>query len=298
LKILVIKHGALGDIILAASAFAAIRAAHAEDEITLMTTPPFAGFLSASPWFNHIITDARPDFWNIPGVMKLRRQLRGFDMVYDLQTSSRSSRYFELAGKPRWSGVASGCALPDANQQRDFIHTRERLTGQLAAAGIVELSPPDLSWAKADISRFMLPPRFALLVPGAAPHRPEKRWPEAKFAALAKQLPMPAVVVGSKFEAPLAAAIRSFAPQTIDLTGQTSLSELLSVINLASLAVGNDTGPMHMAAALGVTSLVMFSSASNPALTAPRYPDGGWPIILQAPHLAGLSVAQIVAALP
>ncbi|HQT38400.1 MAG TPA: glycosyltransferase family 9 protein [Acidocella sp.] len=298
MKILVIKHSALGDIILAAAAFAAIRAAHAADEVTLMTTPPFAGFLSASPWFDKVITDARPDFWNILGVMTLRRQLRGFDMVYDLQTSSRSSRYFELAGKPRWSGIASGCAFPDADPQRNFIHTRERLAGQLAAAGIDKLSPPDLSWAKADISRFMLPPRFTLLVPGAAPHRPEKRWPEAKFAALAKQLTMPAVVVGSLFEAPLAKVIRSFAPQSIDLTGQTSLLELMSVISRASLAVGNDTGPMHMAAAMGVTSLVMFSSASNPTLTAPRYPDGGWPAILQAPHLAGLSVAQVVAALP
>ncbi|MDR3521960.1 MAG: glycosyltransferase family 9 protein [Acidocella sp.] len=298
MKILVIKHGALGDIILAASAFAAIRAAHADDEITLMTTPPFAGFLSASPWFNHIITDARPEPWNISGIMKLRRQLRGFDMVYDLQTSSRSTRYFELAGKPRWNGIAPGCAMPHTDPQRDFIHTRERLAGQLAAAGIANLQPPDFSWVQADISRFMLPPRFALLVPGAALHRPEKRWPEAKFAALAAQLPMRVVVVGSRSEAPLAAVIRSFAPQAIDLTGQTSLLELIAVISRATLAVGNDTGPMHMAAALGVTSLVMFSAASDPKLTAPRYPDGGWPIILQAPHLAGLSVAQIVAALP
>ena len=298
MKILVIKHGALGDIILAASAFAAIRAAHVQDEITLITTASFAGFLSASPWFDRIVIDTRPKIWNIPGAMKLRRQLRGFDMVYDLQTSSRSSRYFALAGKPRWSGIAPGCALPDADPRRNFIHTRERLAGQLAAAGIDRLLPPDLSWAKADVSRFVLPPQFALLVPGAAPHRPEKRWPEAKFAALAKQLPVPAVVVGSRLEAPLAAAICSSAPQAIDLTGQTSLLELMSVISLANLAVGNDTGPMHMAAALGVTSLVMFSAASDPKLTAPRYPDGGWPVVLQAPHLADLSVAQVVAALP
>ncbi len=298
MRLLIIKHGALGDIILAASAFAAIRTAHADDEITLLTTPPFVSLLSASPWFDHVISDARPEAWNIPGILKLRSQLSGFDMVYDLQTSSRSSRYFALAGKPRWSGIAAGCALPHSDPQRDFIHTRERLAGQLAVAGIVDLPRPDFSWAQPDISRFMLPPRFALLVPGAAMHRPEKRWPEAKFAALAAQLPMRVVVVGSRVETPLAAIIRSFAPQTIDLTGQTSLLELLAVISRASLAVGNDTGPMHMAAALGVTSLVMFSAASDPKLTAPRYPDGGWPIILQAPHLAGLSVAQIVAALP
>jgi ADP-heptose:LPS heptosyltransferase len=298
LKILVIKHGALGDIILSLPAFAAIRAAHAAAEITLLTTAPFAGFLAASPWFDEIICDGRPAIWNLPGMLKLKRQLSGFDLVYDLQTSSRSSRYFALAGKPRWSGIAKGCALPDADPQRNLLHTSRRLAGQLAAAGVSDLAAPDLSWAAADISRFKLPPGFAVLVPGAAPHRPEKRWPAQKFANLAVQLQDRSVVVGTKPEAPFAAAIKSFAPLSLDLTGQTSLAELVSVLRQARLVIGNDTGPVHIAAALGVPTIVLFSNASDPALTAPRYPDGGWPIILRKAHLAGLSVAEVVAALP
>jgi ADP-heptose:LPS heptosyltransferase len=298
LKILIIKHGALGDIILSLPAFAAIRASHADANITLMTTAPFTNFLAASPWFNEIICDSRPEFWNLPGMMKLKRQLSGFDLVYDLQTSSRSSRYFALAGKPRWSGIAKGCALPDADPKRNFLHTSQRLAGQLAVAGVTGLAAPDLSWAAADISRFKLPMGFVALVPGAAPHRPEKRWPESKFANLAVQLQSRAVVVGTKADAPFAAVIKSFAPLTRDLTGQTSLAELVSVLGQARLVIGNDTGPMHIAAALGVPSLVLFSHASDPALTAPRYPDGGWPVVLRKPHLAGLSVAEVVAALP
>jgi ADP-heptose:LPS heptosyltransferase len=109
---------------------------------------------------------------------------------------------------------------------------------------------------------------------------------------------MPAVVVGGKDEAPLAAVIRSFTQRALDLTGKTDLSELAGVVAGAVLAVGNDTGPMHLAAALSVPSVVLFSGASDPALTCPRYPDGGWPSVLQAPHLSGVSVAQVVAALP
>jgi ADP-heptose:LPS heptosyltransferase len=96
----------------------------------------------------------------------------------------------------------------------------------------------------------------------------------------------------------LAGVIKTFAVRSIDLTGRTTLLELAAVISGAALAVGNDTGPMHLAAALGVPSLVLFSGASDPGLTTPRYPDGGWPGILQAPHLSGVSVAQVVAALP
>lgn len=298
MKILVIKHGALGDILLAFPAFAAVRATHPAASITLLTTAPFASFLATSPWFDRIETDTRPPPWNLPALLRLRRQLRGHDLVYDLQTSSRSSRYFTLAGRPRWSGIAPGCALPHANPHRDSMHTRERLAEQLACAGIPALPLPDLAWLQTDISRFNLPPDYSVLAPGAAPHRPEKRWPAVSFGELAARLPHPAIIIGTAAETPLATTIRAAAPATLDLTGQTSLRELATIIAGAYLAIGNDTGPMHLAAALGVPSVVLFGGASDPALTAPRLPDGGWPSILRLADLAALPVARVLAALP
>ena len=298
MRVLVIKHGALGDIVLAFFSFAAIRAAHPAADITLLTTAPFAPFLAASPWFDDVEIDTRPSPWNLPGLLRLRRQLADFDLVYDLQTSSRSSRYFALAGRPRWSGIAAGCALPHANPNRDTMHTRERLAEQLVCAGIAALPAPDFAWLQTDISRFDLPPEYAVLAPGAAPHRPEKRWPAASFAVLAAQLKLPAVIIGTAAETPLATTIRAAAPTARNLTGQTSLTELATVIAGARLAIGNDTGPMHLASAFNVPSLVLFGGASDPALTAPRTPDGGWPSILRAPDLAALPVARVLAALP
>ncbi len=289
MRVLVIKLGALGDFILALPAMAAIRAKHPGAEITLLTTAPFAPLALACPWFDKVEIDARPELWDLAGLLTLRGQLRGFDMVYDLQTSGRSSRYFTLAGWPAWSGISKGCKFPHADPERDRIHTRERLAGQLAAAGIAEMPAPDLGWLTGTpIDRLDLPERFAVLVPGAAPHRPEKRWPH--FAALARALQLPVVVVGRAGEG---AGISGR-----DLTGQTNLLELGAVMARAERAIGNDTGPMHLAAAVGVPSIVLFSGASDPALTAPRYPDGGWPVILRAPDLAGLAVAQVLEALP
>lgn len=294
MKILVIKHGAFGDIILSLPAMAAIRAAHPDAKITVLTTAPYAKLLAASPWFNHIECDNRPSPWNILGLLGLRRQLRGYDMVYDLQTSSRSSNYYSLAGSPPWSGITKGCAFPHADPNRNNIHTRERLEGQLHDAGIRALPQPDLSWlTSADISRFNLPEKFAFLVPGAAPHRPEKRWPEQHFAELATHLPIPSVIIGGAGERELAKAIPG-----LDLTGQTNLFEVAAIAARSHMAVGNDTGPMHLAAALNIPSVVLFSGASDPALTAPRYPDGGWPAILRAPSLRDLPVAQVLSSLP
>ena len=106
--ILVIRHGALGDFVLSFPAFAAIRARHRGARITLQTTAPFAALARAAPWFDAVVVDPRPSWWNLPGLVAVRRQLRGHDFVYDLQTSGRSTRYFRLAGRPPWSGIAPG----------------------------------------------------------------------------------------------------------------------------------------------------------------------------------------------
>ncbi len=292
-RILVIRHGAFGDIVLSFPAMAAIRAANPGAEITLLTTAPYAGLLGASPYFDAVVVDFKPDVWSLPGILRLRRKLRGFDMVYDLQTSGRTKRYFALAGRPPWSGVAKGCAYPDVDPDRAKIHTRERLEGQMRAAGIPELPPPDLSWLAADISRFNLPSHYAVLVPGAAPHRPEKRFSPEKFREVAAGMGMKVVVVGTKGEGELARIIGG-----TDLTGQTNFFELASVFRGAALAIGNDTGPMHLAAALDCPCISLFSNASDPVRAAPRYPDGGWPVILRAPSLQDLTVAQVLASLP
>ena len=298
MRILVIKLGALGDVVLAFQPFADIRAHHPAAEITLLTTAPFAGLLSGAPWFDRVVTDRRPAWWDVAGVLALRRALRGFDLVYDLQTSGRSSRYFRLAGRPAWSGIARGASLPHANPARDAMHTIDRQREQLAMAGVPPGVPADLGWLTGAAG---MPAPYAMLVPGAAPHRPAKRWPADRFGALAALLHasgLGVAVVGTRAETPLARMIQAACPAAIDLTGQTSLAALAGLAAGAALAVGNDTGPMHLAAAMGCPGLVLFSGASDPALTAPRGPHGGGMAVLRVTDLSDLTVARVAAALP
>lgn len=299
-RVLVIRLSALGDFVLSFGPFAAIRAAWPGAEITLLTTKPFADIARHAPWFDRVEIDEKPAWWNVPGLMRLRRQLRGFDFIYDLQTSGRSSRYFRLAGGAKWSGIAAGCSHPQSDPARETMHSIERQRDQLRIAGIVEFPRPDLSWLT-DAALPALPERFALLAPGAAPSRPAKRWPVENFAGLAQVLVergLTPVVIGGKSEADLGAAIRAACPQTLDLTGQTSIEQIFALAARAELAIGNDTGPMHIAAATGRRCVVLFSADSNPSMTAPRGPSGEWPIVLREPVLADLPVARVVAALP
>lgn len=295
-RVLVIRLGALGDFVLSFGPFAAIRAHHAGAHIALLTTAPFAELAAQAPWFDRVLIDDRPGWWNVPGLLRLRRRLRGFDLVYDLQTSARSSGYFRLAGRPAWSGIAAGCSLPHANRARDFMHTLERQREQLAMAGIAEFPAADLGWLRGD-GRVTLPQRFAMLVPGAAPHRERKRWPAERYGELARELArrgLVPVVVGSAREMPLARVIRAVCPDAVDLTGQTTLVDLPDIVTRAKFAVGNDTGPMHLAAALGCRCVVLFSSASDPALTAPRGPGGSWPEVVRSDDLRSLPVERVL----
>lgn len=308
-RILVIKLGALGDVVLAFGPFAAIRARHPQAAITLLTTAPFVDLAQDAPWFDHVVVDSRPRVWNMRGVWNLARQIRGFDFVYDLQTSDRSSFYRMLAGRPGWSGIARGASHPHANPDRDRMHTVERQREQLAMAGIGDGPPPDLAWLTHAAPLVALPARFAVLVPGAAPHRPRKRWPAAFYGVVARTLMargVTPVVLGGAGDRPLAGVIAAACPGVIDLTGQTTIAQIGPIMARAVLAVGNDTGPMHLAAAVGCRCVVLFSADSDPHLTAPRTPGfqtgQGKVQILQVPDLRDLSpdlvLDRVAAALP
>ena len=80
--------------------------------------------------------------------------------------------------------------------------------------------------------------------------------------------------------------------QARDLTGRTDFAKVAMLGAKAALVVGNDTGPLHLAAATGAPTVVMFSSASDPELAAPR----GHVTVLRADNLAELPVSAVLQA--
>lgn len=302
MAILVIKHSALGDMILALPLFRAIRAHHPDERIVLLTTAPYADLARASGCFDAIWTDSRPKLWQIGGMVRLVRLLRSEDFrrIYDLQGSQRTrSIYYRVMGAPRdrWVGNATGCRyhIPDPTEP---VHIAEHRRRQLALVGIPDPGLPDLSFLTADTGRYGLPARYALLVPGGSPHRPAKRWPAAAFAEMANHLAghgITPVLIGQRAEQQAIDAIAAACPAAISLLGQTSFAEMAALARGAELAVGNDTGPMHIIAAAGCPSLVLYSAESDPRKVSPR---GDWIRLLQRPTLETLSAADAIAALP
>lgn len=301
MAILVIKHSALGDMILALPLLRAIRQHHPGEQIVLLTTVPYVDLLQRSGLADEIWTDPRPKFWQPFRLFALLRRIRsgGFSRIYDLQGSQRTKSYYRLLGAPaeRWVGNAPGCRhhIPDPTVPMHITELRRR---QLALVGIPDPGLPDLDFLTAEITHFGLPARFALLVPGGAPHRPAKRWPAERFAALGRHLlslGVTPVLIGRTAEQAEIAAIQSLCPEAISLCDKTSIADLAALGRAAALCIGNDTGPMHIIAAVRCPSLVLYSAESDPRKISPR---GDWVRLLQRPSLQDVSLEDVLAALP
>jgi ADP-heptose:LPS heptosyltransferase len=278
-KILVIKLSALGDFIQALGPAAAIRRHHVGDEITLLTTNAFAELARQSGLFDKVAIDGRPTLLDASGWLPLRRVLRGggFDRVYDLQTSDRSSFYawlFLPARSPEWSGIAWHCSHPHANLGRHPQHTIDKQAEQLLMAGIYPTPLPSCRASSQPLPAGLAQRTFFLLIPGSSARHPEKRWPAERYGELARRLfeagPILPVIVGARGEELLAAEIRAACPDAVDLVGRTSLTGLADLANAALFTIGNDTGASHIAAAGGRPVVVLFSGASDPRRCAPR----------------------------
>lgn len=160
-------------------------------------------------------------------------------------------------------------------------HCHEYLTLVTAFGASSEVLAPRLDLAEAEraalVSRFGLDAstRWLGLNPGAE-YGPAKRWPADRFGAVAGRVSAEVpgirwVILGGPGDRAVAGTLAAMLPGAVDLAGRTTLRELMAVLASCRLVLTNDTGPMHVAAALGVPVVVPFGSTS-PELTGPGMP--------------------------
>ena len=211
-----------------------------------------------------------------------------FDTGILLTNSFSSALLFRLARiRNRWGYRTDGRGLLLTRSVRRKkglppLHMVRTYLGLLEGLGIPTLPPSiDLSVsdeARAKVTRLLAefgiePSRpLVLLAPGAA-HGPAKRWPAARFgetgSLLQARFGATVAVVGTAADAPLAAeAAAAMATPPADLTGRTSLAELLGLFERAAVLVTNDSGPLHMANALR-TPVVAIFGPTDPRATGP-----------------------------
>jgi ADP-heptose:LPS heptosyltransferase len=278
-EVLVIKHGALGDLIQGLDAYASVRAGFPDAHIALLTTPAFASLAGKMPWFDEIIIDQRASFFNLAATLNIVSQLRRkWHAIIDMQCSKRTTNYhrFFAISSTSWYGTAAGCSHP----MPDFtgVNNQQRmLTAARMAGGII--TDADMTWLDTDISRFELPDRFAVLIAGCSPAKPSKRWPSKHFADLANLLMaqgLAVVLAGTNADREAVDAVRDNAPDAIDLAGKTDIPMLAAICNQSRLVVGNDTGPVFLAARTGTPTVMVIGGDTDPDMSAPVGVNCSW----------------------
>jgi len=288
-KILIIKPSALGDVVHTLPILKLLRRRFPRSHIAWLINPPFANLIEGHPDLNEVIYFERKRFaegWRnrdaAAGLMAFKSALRdrAFDLAIDLQGLFRSAWLGFYCGAPARVGFANAREMapffythrvPVRNVE---VHAIERYLAIAEALGC-ERGPVEFDFAVTDKDRRQLLLRaencghclddgrkFAVLLPGT--NWPTKKWPAGHFAALVPMLRekfgLESIVAGT-IDTPTVAG-------AINLAGQTTLKQLVALLERANVVIANDTGPMHIAAALH-RPLVSLFGPTNPIRTGP-----------------------------
>jgi heptosyltransferase-2 len=206
----------------------------------------------------------------------IARQIEGqFDTAYVLPNSLKSALLPFLASIPKRVGYLGEARigllthrLKNPKNKPPMVAFYSALSGEAGVEQDRPLLSVDLTATRETVkARGLRPREYAVFAPGSE-YGSAKRWPAAHYARLANQLNLPVVLLGSAKEAELCEEIAIAAPKCINLAGKTSVAQAIEWIAATKLLVSNDSGLMHVAAALGALQVAVFGS-SSPLHTPP-----------------------------
>lgn len=258
INILVIKHGALGDIIQSNGILKNIRQFHKEAKITLLTCNQFLNLMNRCPYIDNVEIDDRLSFFHVYRHFDFFKNLKkqNYSLVYDLQNSFRTSLYRKFfLRSPRWIST---------NQKKHSVSGLRGLIDMLSENKVPTQNAinPDISWIPTNVTKILKNKRidgsYIALFPGSSKNHPEKRWPF--YDELAKKLiknDIKVVTILGPDEANLKETCPGYILDNLDW------SDLAGIIHSASYVIGNDTGPIHIASCLGKPGFAIFGSTTS-----------------------------------
>ena len=288
MKIVVRMPNWIGDAVLALPVLDALQANFPQDELWAAAREWVGGLFSPEHGIKGLVR--LPEIRNLKSLREASSRLRHlrFDAGLLLTNSFSSALVFRMAGIPeRWGYTRDGRGplltrgVPlkkggEIRHQSDAYRDLLAGLGIKAPVGAADLHISEEEKAAAekalieagrDLSRPLV-----VLNPGAA-YGPAKRWPAERFADLARRFQArnnaDILLIGAADEADIAASIAfGLERKPLDFTGKTSLRQLMGLISLGRVFVTNDTGPMHIASALGVPVVAIFGP-TDPKATGP-----------------------------
>jgi len=291
-RFLIVRLGSLGDIIHAIPAAAALRAALPSAIIDWAVDPRYVDLIKMVTAVNHPVPlDPRAGMIRLFATMsELRR--RKYKVAIDFQGLIKSATIARLAGAKRVVGFpqahvreqAARAFYTDAPETVRAAHVVFKNLELVSALGIkvgepaFPLNVPKTAAVQDVEARFGGAP-FALINPGAA--WPNKRWPPERYggvaAAIRERFGWPSLVLWGPKEQALAETVVQASNGAAVLAPHTSIVDLFGIAKAARIAVSGDTGPLHIAAAVGTPVVALF----GPTRADRNGPWGGADIVVE-----------------
>jgi lipopolysaccharide heptosyltransferase I len=287
-KILIVKPSSLGDIVHSLPFLNVMRTCFPDAQIHWVVAKGFEGLLEGHPMIDRLLV-INKDAWKkiscardtINEIRELFRALKRerYDLVIDLQGLLRSGIISKATGAPLRIGFheareGSRVFYTHKVVGGKDIHAVERYLriAEFLGDKVSDISfplPPAESLSPLNIQHptFKIDEPYVVLVPGA--RWKTKRWPPEKFGRLSSMLPVQSVIAGGKSDTDIAEEIVSLSGgKAMSLAGKTDLKDLGEIMRNARFVVSNDSGPMHIAAALGIPVFAVFGP-TDPKRTGP-----------------------------
>jgi len=284
-RILLVNFAHIGDVLMTTPAIAAIRAAHPGAHIAMLVGPWCESVVSHHPSLDEVLVQ-RPSWWDREqgsrylaprAFLQLVQALREgrFDAVVNFKSFFQENLACALAGIPQRIGYGlygGGFLHTTCVPFRWSAHTVEQHLVLAAALGgrsdghSVEIFPTEEDTRKVeDWLSGAARPLFALHLGAGAP---SKRWPIERFAQLARilgeRLDAHILLVGGRDDAPLAVRFLEHASAApLDAVGMFTMPQLAVLLRHCRAFVGNDSGPAHVAAAVGIPTVTVFSGTND-----------------------------------
>ena len=316
-RLLFIRTDRLGETLLALPAAAALRAAYPQARLTLLMQPALQPLLAGVPGIDEVLAydGAAPSAW-WRRALRLGRALRPrrFDVAVVSNPKKELHLAVWLAGIPvragygrKWGGllthrVPDRKALGERHEVEYNLELVSRVVGPLTTGSIPTVRLPlreeEQGTVRQLLARHGVQGSDPFLVVHPWTSNPVKRWPAARYRELVRMMAqrLPVVVVGGPEAVGVTSdVIPAGQPRVVNLVGGLSLSELAELLRSARLLVSNDSGPVHLAAAVGTPTVVLFGGSSLAAGPRRWGPLGEGHTVIWKGSMEDITVDDVVA---
>lgn len=302
-NILIVKLSAIGDVVHALPVAHALKTCFPTARITWVIEKPAYDLLTHNPDIDEIIVFDKPKFKSAAGFIQhapdFIRELRSrhFDLALDLQGLFKSAAIAFVSGAPKRLVYENSREKSDWFSQRicgpnchghvverylDVVRALSCESGEPVFSFVLTPREQEMAVAAAAQAGLDINQRYAILAPGT--NWPNKCWPTTHFTALCDRLfaegLIPVIVGGTKDHQLYGAIAGAAIVPPVDLIGKTTLKQLIHIIRSARVFVGGDTGPLHLAAAIGTPVVGLY----GPTDTSRNGPYGKGHTTLVADH--------------